>query len=198
MQLKDIDTLWGIPVVHLKEYSKKYRFWMSIVYLVDIALIFGLTAFMFYANVQYSVHGYVVVILALLVQFVAYFFLSLEKWEAFKFYKKHSKCNIYEKTYKISADQFYSILYCVGYKRLKEGKTIDDYKELCLSACCENVKYAKSIGKYLRKYEDDSGDIPCVVMHKGKAQYLIDFGELVKGEGNEDGNNDNSGDVEES
>ena len=59
--------------------------------------------------------------------------------------------------------------------RLKKNCSYENYKELILSACCENIKYSKSLMKYLKKYEDESGNLTCIIIEKGKKQYFIDF-----------------------
>lgn len=177
MRLKDYKTLWGTSIVHLKAHSSKYRLNSIILYLVDIALVVILTAFMYYNHVNYRTYGFIIVALCLLFHFIIYDKLNPEKWEAFKFYKKHQSYQIKEKTYSVNDTNLYSILYCTGYKRLRQGRTFEEYKELMLSACCENIKYAHSIMKYINKYESCDGNLTCIIIEKGKKQYFIDFKE---------------------
>lgn len=175
MKLKDNQTLWGIPVVHLKEHSKKYRLYSTILYILDIILVVALTLFLYYANMSYNTYGFIIVAVCLLFHFISYYKLNPEKWEAFKFYKKHSDCKIITKSYILDENKLYSLLYCIGYKRLKQNRSFDEYKELILSACCENCAYSKSLMKYMKKYESESGNLSCLIIEKGKKQYFIDF-----------------------
>ena len=175
MKLKDCNELWGIPIIHLKEYSKKYKLYAGVLYLCDVLLMFGLTAYMYIKRVDYNTYGFVLVSICILFHFLLYAKLNPEKWEAFQFYKKHISCEVKEVSYNIDENKLYSVLYCTGYKRLKQNGTVDKYKELMLSACCENVKYSSSIMKYMKKYESESGNLTCIIIQKGKKQYFIDF-----------------------
>ena len=187
MRLKENQTLWGIPVVHLKEHSKKYRLYSTILYALDLILVVILTLLLYYTNVSYSTYDFVIVVICLLFHFVSYYKLNPDKWEAFKFYKKYSDCKILIKSYALDENKLYSLLYCIGYKRLKQNRSFDDYKELILSVCCENCSYSKSIMKYMKKYESESGNLSCLIIEKGKKQYFIDF---VNDENNNGGNSD--------
>lgn len=175
MKLKDIQTLWGTPVVHLREHSRRYRFSTTLLYLGDIALVTILTAFMYDNHISYNVYGFVLVAICILFHFISYYKLNPDKWEAFKFYRNNSNYEVKEKCYKVDSENLHSILYCSGYMRLKKNCSFDNYKELMLSACCENIKYSKVIMKYLKKYESESGNLICYIIEKGKKQYLIDF-----------------------
>lgn len=175
MKLKDLSALWGIPIVHLREHSKKYRLSSAILYLCDIAVVTILTAFMYQHNISYGAYGFVLVAICLIVHFVSYSKLNPDKFEAFKFYKKHLNCEVKEVSYSVNSERLYSVLYCAGYMRLKKNCSYENYKELILSACCENIKYSKSLMKYLKKYEDESGNLTCIIIEKGKKQYFIDF-----------------------
>jgi hypothetical protein len=194
MKLKENQTLWGIPVVHLKEHSKKYRLYSSILYVLDIILVVILTLLMYYTNISYSAYGFVIVAICLLFHFISYYKLNPEKWEAFKFYKKYSECKIITKTYALDENKLYSLLYCIGYKRLKQNRSFDEYKELILSACCENCAYSKSLMKYMKKYESESGNLSCLIIKKGKKQYFIDFVNDENNGGNSD-ECDNTGNI---
>lgn len=186
MKLKECQTLWGISIVHLKEHSKRYRIFSIILYTLDILIIAGLTAFMYYNNVNYSTYGFVLVSICLLFHFIFYTKLNPEKWEAFKFYKKHISYNVIKKKYNVDENKLYSVLYCTGYKRLRQNRSFNEYKELMLSACCENIKYSRSIMKYIKKYEDESGNLTCYIIEKGKKQYFIDFEDEVENTESED------------
>ena len=58
----------------------------------------------------------------------------------------------------------YSLLYCLGCKRLKNNKSFDEYKDLLLSIICEDNIYAKKIMKYLSKYESEDGLTKCSIL----------------------------------
>ena len=191
--LRNFKTIWGIPIIHLKEYSKKYKLYSFILYLADVISIFGLTAFMYFNNIDYRAYGFILLFVCILLHFAFNQLLSPEKWEAFKFYKNNESCDVVQKKYKVDCNNLYSILYIVGYKRLKENKDITYYKELMLSACCENVKYSKNIMKYLQKYENESGNLTCFIITRGKSQFLIDFDNI---EEEEENGNDYTGNVE--
>ena len=66
-------------------------------------------------------------------------------------------------------------MYCLGCKRLKDNKSLDDYKDLLLSTICEDNIYAKKVMKYLSKYEDENGNISCSILAVRNKLYFIDF-----------------------
>lgn len=175
MRLKESQTLWGIPIVHLREYSKKYRLLTLLLYLFDIIVVVGLTYYMYNKQVSYNTYGFVIVGVCLGVHFITYSFLNPEKWEAFKFYKRHLNDKLIKKTYSVDETRLYSVLYCIAYKRLRQGKSIETYKEFMLSACCENVSNSKSIMKYLRKYEAIDGNLTCYIIQHGKKEFFVGF-----------------------
>jgi hypothetical protein len=175
MKLKESRTLWGIPVISLKEHSKKYRLFSTLLYIFDIIIVFGLTFYMYNNNVDFRSYGFVIVVICLFIHFTTNSFLNPDRWEAFKFYKRHSDCTMTEVTYDLDEDKIYSMLYCLSFKRLKQGKSFDTYKELMLSCCCEDTNNAKKLMKYLKKYESESGNLTCYIITKGKSQFFIDF-----------------------
>lgn len=193
MVLRDSTTLWGIPVTLLEEHSKKYRLWSAVLYIADLLVIFSVTAYLYYSGMSYEAYGFMVVIVGVFFHFILYQFLNPERWIAFKFYRKYANCKLVERTYDIDTEQLHSVLYCAGCKRLKAGKTFEEYKELFVSSCCEDVKFAKSLMKYMEKYSSESGRLTCVIIIKNKSNYFIDFKEDIDYV-SDDGN---AGDAEE-
>lgn len=177
MLLKERQTLWGIPVTALKEHGRKYRLFSYGLLVLDIVVIFGLTAFLYYGNYSYSAYGYVVVAVALTMNLIANQYLNPERWAAYKFYKRHQGHKVTEVCYKVDAEKLYSVLYCTGYRRLKSGLSYEKYCELMVSACCENPSYAKTIAHYLKKYISDSGDLTCFIVSAKKNQFFVDMKE---------------------
>jgi hypothetical protein len=202
MFLRERKTIWGIPIVHLKEYSKKYKFWALLLLVLDVIVIFSITSFLYYNNLSYETYGFTIVGTCLAFHFIFYNVLSVEKWEAFKFYNNFKDFKVVQKSYKVNTINLYSVLYCTGYKRLKQNKTFEEYKEQLCNACCESTFYAKDIMKYLKKYEDESGNLTCFIITKGKKAYFVDFmsntdeSDFNKEKESEDGTVDNSGTVE--
>lgn len=175
MVLSDMNELWGIPIVYLKEYSKKYKFYAGVVYLIDALVIIGMTSFMYVNNISYNAYGFLIVVSAIFVYMGLSKFLNMDNWLVFKFYKKNIRGSIREVHYNLDADVLYSILYCVGYKRLKSNRSIQEYQELIRGACCENCKYSSKLMDYLKKYEDSSGTVTCYILTRKNCEYFIDF-----------------------
>lgn len=175
MFLKDSLTLWGISTLHLKEYSKKYKLWVSLLYIADILAVIILTKLMFEYGASFEDYGFILVGTCVVFHFIIFTFFNQEKWEAFKFFRKNENNKVVVKKYDVDEEKLYSVLYCTGYKRLRQNRSLDFYKELILSACCENIKYSKSIMKYLKKYENESGNLTCYIISKRNRDYFIDF-----------------------
>jgi hypothetical protein len=138
-------------------------------------LVVALTAFMYSHNISYNTYGFVLVTICLFIHFISYAKLNPDKWEAFRFYKRNSGYSIIEKSYAVDEQKLYSILYCMGYKRLKQNCSFNEYKESILSACCENTKNSYRFMKYVEKYENESGNLICFIIEKGKKKFFIDF-----------------------
>lgn len=175
MKLRDLQKLWGIPIVYLRECSKRYRVFSIILYSFDIVLVVALTALMYSYNINYNIYGVVLVTICLFVHFISYAKLNPDKWEAFRFYKRNSDCSIVEKSYAVDEQKLYSILNHMGYKKLKKNCSFEEYKESILSACCENTKNSYRFMKYVKKYENESGNLICLIIEKGKKKFFIDF-----------------------
>ena len=175
MRLESLETLWGIPIIKLKEHSKKYRLYYSLLVLFDIIVISGLVYLMFIYNVTFASYFTIVILFSILINLFFNTYLNPARWKAFKFYKNNRFNKVKVVSYDINEKNFYSILYCIGYKRLKQNKTLDEYKELLLSACCEDIYYAKKVMKLLKKYENESGTLTAYIMIKGNKEYFIDY-----------------------
>lgn len=175
MRLESMETLWGIPIIKLKEHSKKYRLYYSILVLFDIVVVSTLVYLMFIYDVTFASYFTIVILFSILINLFLNTYLNPARWKAFKFYKNNRFNKIKVVSYDINEKNFYSILYCIGYKRLKQNKTLEEYKELLLSACCEDIYYAKKVMKLLKKYENESGALTAYIMIKGNKEYFIDY-----------------------
>lgn len=193
MYLKDKDTLWGTPVTQLKQFSRRYKLIMFCVYAADILLIFLLTWLMFIKGVDYKAYGFMIVCLSLLIYMAGNTFANPDHWQAFNFYKKRANAQVQTGFYKLDTDSLYRVLYCSSYKRLKSGKTLEEYMEACLNACSENWVYSRKIMKFLEGYASEEGtEVEFVTWH-GK-NYFIGFKakEVVEDGGNNAGDTENT------
>ena len=78
----------------------------------------------------------------------------------------------------------------------------DHLLPLALTCSDENIdlvriigKYANSVMKYIKKYENESGNLTCVIIEKGRKQYFIDFKQKTNGGVSE--GSDNEGTITE-
>lgn len=175
MKLENMDTLWGIPIIKLKEYSKKYRLYFTLLVLADIAVFSGLAYAMYIQEVSFTRYFTVAILFSIVVNLILNNCLNPARWRAFKFYKNNKFNKVKVVSYDINEKNFYSILYCVGYKRLRQNKSLDEYKELLLSACCEDIYYAKKVMKLFKKYENESGCLTAYILVKGNREYFLDY-----------------------
>lgn len=175
LKLEDMETLWGIPVIRLKEYSKKYKFYFSLLLFCDAIIVTIIMYLMFKYSVDFYSYLLIITLLCLLINNAINYFLNPARWQAFKFFKANKNNKIKIMSYNLDEKTLYSILYCVGFKRLKQNKSFEDYKELLLSACCEDISNAKKVMKLLRKYENKSGTLIAYIMIKGNKEYFIDY-----------------------
>lgn len=178
--MQSINELWGIPIVKIKEYGKRYRLLSSIIIFIDALVTIILLTMMYFKGVSLQVYFFIMVLLCIFVTLWLNTYLNPVKWEAYKFYNKFKRCICDEYRYKVDSNQLYNVLYCSGYKRLKLDKDLDFYKELIVSACCEDYIYAKRVMKYLDKYKCTDSNMSesnlfIQVINKGKKTYFINF-----------------------
>lgn len=187
MTLKDLGTLWGNPVIKLKEYAKKYRVGSTILYLLDVIIFGVLLFFMYTQGTSFKIYMFVMVMFVCIFTMVFNLYLNTAKWSAFKFYRKYKNSKLKVKKYKVTAKNLYTIIYCTNYKRLKQDKEYEDYLEMIINACNEDMYYSKNIMKYLSRYEDEeTGNLEVYVIERGKHIYFIDYVKSTEKEGNEE------------
>ena len=178
MNLNDLGTLWGNPIVKLREYAKKYRIGSIFLYTLDIAIMAGMSVIMYKQHSSFKVYMFVMVMFVIIFSLVFSLYLNSDRWSAFKFYRKHKNDVVEVKKYKVDEKRLYTVLYCMNYKRLKTDKDYKDYIEMIASACNEDWTFSKSFMKYVSKYEDaETGNLEIYVVTKGKKSYFIDYKE---------------------
>ena len=175
MKLENQTTIWGMKIQYLKEQCKRYKFYSYLLYCLDILVVI-LVCYVMYKE-QTAVQGFVLVMLltAFAFNFIYTQVLNPHKWQTYKFYLKHKGHTVMIKKYNLDEKTIYALLYCLGCKRLKDNKSLDDYKDLLLSTICEDNVYAKKVMKYLSKYEDENGNISCSILAVKNKLYFIDF-----------------------
>ena len=178
MSLKERQTLWGTSVSYLMSYGKKYQRGTLAMYVVDIIVVIGITAFLYYNDYSYNAYGYIVLCSALVFNLVLGQYFNPDRWIALKFYNRHKSLKVEERAYSVDAEKLHSVLYCTGYRRMSHGGSVDRYKEMMLSACMDNPKRAGSIVKYLEPYRDENGDFICYV---AGGKYFVDLKEDENG-----------------
>ena len=198
MKLKDSATIWGIPISVIKEQAKLYKKWVAFMYILDIVILSIVTMLLFNSGLGFSWYIGVIIVFTLLCNLIITQVSNASKYEAFKFFKANRNLNITEKQFSILDEQLYSVLYCLGYHRLKQNKSLADYCESVFSLCCEDKYNAKRVMKYLNKYlakDDENVTLKCKIVTKGKVEYLVDISFCADGKvGSEDGDNQ-SGDA---
>ena len=176
MTLKELGTLWGNPIIKLQEYAKKYRIGSIFLYTLDIGIMAGLSIIMYKQRSSFNTYMFVMVIFVIIFSLIFNMYLNSDKWAAFKFYRRHKNAPVEIKKYRVSAQNMYSVIYCMNYKRLKPDKDLKDYLEMVLNACNEDWTFSKSFMKYIAKYEDaETGNIEVYVIHKKKKDYFVDY-----------------------
>lgn len=181
MVLNNLEELWGVPVVKLKDYSRRYRLYSSLIFLVDAVAMSILVYFMYKYGTSFYVYTIVIVLLCLLCSLWLNVMLNPARMACYKFYRRNRNRPVRKVTFELTAENLYNILYCIGFKRLKLGKSVSAYKELFLSACSEDYYYSGKLTKYMMRYEvkdiEESKDcyITAYIMEKGKKLYFIDF-----------------------
>lgn len=202
MILSDLETVWGIPIISLKEYAKKHRLYSIILYLFDFLLVSVLVFAMYKKGSSFQTYMFIMVLVCIFIMMLSNTYLNPIKWQAYKFYRKFKNYNVEEVYYNVDANKLFSVIYCTGYKRVKADKSMEYYQEVMLSACCEDSYYAKNLMKYLSKYKSEENiGVKVLVITKNKKQYFIDFANSIQDLEGEDDNvreYNNSGDTEDS
>ena len=175
--VSDLKTLWGIHIGKLLDYGKRCTRLTILLYILNIITIIVSSIIMYKEQSDFATYVLVLFIFC----FVFCMWLNEihipSKMTAYSFFRKVKSCLISEVTVDVNAETLYSILYCVGSKRLKQNKSELYYKELILSTCCENKKYANKIMDLLMKYESEIGTLKVYYVTFGNKNYLLDFKE---------------------
>lgn len=184
MILKDLKTIWGVPVLYFKECLRRHRCHLALFILIDALVILGGTALLYYLGESFASYGGYLISVCVILHFFWDYILKVENLEACKFYQKYSNCNVELKSYNLTDETLYSLLYCMGYKKVHQTKSADIYIVSMLNACCQDRRYARVLAKNMNKYESASGNISCYILSVGKKQYLVDFVSTIEKEKN--------------
>ena len=179
MNINDLKELWGIPIKILKDFNKKYIKFTLISYTIDIIVFSIIVYFMLMHNVSYQSFFICCLIVCFAFTMYSSIFISKDKIEACRFYRKHKNSKVEEAYFNVNEKRLYSVLYCSGCKRVKENKNLDYYLELIISMCSEDYSNARTIMKYLSKYEVEEGSenaMPVyIIKGSGKKSYFVSF-----------------------
>lgn len=178
MLLREFSELWGIPLDEIRKQGRKYRIYSSIIYVVDFILVIISGIYMFRKGSSFSNCVLATVFITLLCFMILNLVINPVKWRAYLFYRKHKNCSVKEVPLYLKVDNMRSILYCSNYKRKKLNGTIPIYKELMLSACCEDSVYSKRLGKLLVKFKestDGTEEVKAFLLRRGRRTFLIGF-----------------------
>lgn len=166
MRVRDLDSIFGIPVSLLKTQTTRYNVSIVLCSVLDVLLIV-VSGVLLFLNGDPSSFIKASVIVAVVVNILLITLTSGENTEAIYFYKSHKRDKVVAKTYDIDASKLYSVLFCSGYKGIKAEQSLDKYKEALNSACLRNKKYSKKLYKYLSRYESDNGAFKVWVSCRG-------------------------------
>lgn len=185
MTLKELGTLWGNPIIKLREYAKKYRICSLLLYALDVVVLSILTALMYRQGSSFHVYMFIIVMFVILFSLVFNLYLNTNKWSAFKFYRRYRSAQVTIKKYKVDASNLYSVIYCMNYRRLKQDKELSDYLDMIINACNEDWVYAKTFMKYLSKYEDpEAGNLELYVITRNKKDIFVEYVDNINNKDN--------------
>lgn len=174
MKVKDLQSVFGIPVDELKRHGKRYRIIILLLYLFDAVAIFGSTAYMFFHGVQYQWYWYVLVLICIVVNIAVDRFLGVEKYMVYKFYSKNLQRDIVENRYVVDVKDMRSIVHSLGQKPVDDS-TIQSLQPCVIAACAKNVLNSYRFMTKMSKLEADCGNVVCRVFGRGGKQYFVDF-----------------------
>lgn len=182
MILKEMNELWGTPIANLKAYYKKFLINATIFYGV-CALILGIITLIM-AKKGATSETYLVMAIVYTVSMMGYsvVFLNYDKFQASKFYRRHRNDEVVEVFYNVTTNNLFTVLYCCCKRVKAEKTTYDYYLDLMLSLCNEDMFNARTIMKYLMKYESEESaeTISLYVIKKKKRQYLVGISNTAK------------------
>lgn len=181
MLVNELEEIWGIPIKILREYNKKYKRSTTISYIADIVIFSIAVYFMLLNNVSYQSYLFCCIVFCIGFTMYSNTLINKDKAEACRFYRIFKNKKVVKKEYNLSEQRLYSILYCSGCKRVKEGKNMDYYLDLLISLCSENYTNAKTLMKYISRYEADEenqGNIVILSTSRGKKQYFLGYEQL--------------------
>ena len=175
MKLSDLKAIWGIDITNIKEENRKYLTVTTIIVIMDIILMGAMTYLLFSHNSDFQSYALIMFGLSFVAFFIYSYLANPTKHRVYKFYRRFKDCPLIEESFDIDEIRLYSLAYCIGFKRLKENKDFDYYKEAILNYCYEDYANSGKFYKYLSKYKSDSGEFVVYKVTKGKKSYFIDF-----------------------
>ena len=174
--LKDEMELWGVPVVALTEYGRKFRWRMALLFTGDMFVVFSLTQMLYSLGLSYQAYGFVVLFVSLIFHFGFSNLLHPDRWEAYRFWRRHGGDALSVHRYRLSAVQMYGVLYCSGYRRVRTGLSRSEYMVMFPDACAGSSSRARKLMHYMGIYESENGDVEVVTIDGADGKkYFIKF-----------------------
>ena len=118
MTLKDSRTIWGTDSLSLKEYCKFYSLYDLMLFILDFIILVTSTVIMYRKQADWQSFTLAILLLCSIFYVVRSKILNPIKWQSYKFFLRFRNKPLVEVSYKVTANQLYSILYCAGIKHL--------------------------------------------------------------------------------
>ena len=196
MKVSELNNLYGFDVTDIKSIYKKHIILTALFVILDISLIGILTYFLFRENADFRTYIAIMFAVSLVSMFLYSFYAKPKEYNVCKFYNSIKNIKLEEETFDVNTQRLYSIIYCLGFKKIKADKDLDYYREVILDYCFNDTNKASKFYKYLTKYGTRDGDLKIYTVRKFNKIYFIDFidfsndvSSLDNEKENEDGDN---------
>ena len=175
MKLNELNELWGLELHSIDDKIKIHNLLTWIIILVDIIVMAILIYFMYMNDVDFVSYTIVMLMVSFASMFAYSYITKPLDNRVYIFYQRHKNWDLKEVTYNIDAQKLYSLVYCLGRKKLKPDKDIDYYEEALINYCYNDYVYAKKFCKLADRYKSEEGNFKAYIIKKNKTAFFIKF-----------------------
>lgn len=178
MKLKELKLVLGVPVEELKTGFERTRRRVFLIYLLDAALILGLTAVMFFNNAQPAWYGVALVVVLTFVNLLFQMKTGGPASRVYNFYKRYANSPVVIKNFNITdANADDALCECGCPPGDFEG--VDEFKRIVTDFVKGNIVNAVMVSSGIMRYETPTGQLRAYILETSykfrKHQYFIGF-----------------------
>lgn len=174
MKLKDLETVFGYSIETLVRSGKKFKLYSFLLFVLDIAVVCGLTAIMFTAGASPATYGYVLVGICILVTLVVQYRLTCGVLDLGQFYIRHKKVDLIGEFLSLDCDEANGVLASLNLPAL-ETASLASFCEILTKYCQHGSANCITLYDKLKNYIAKAGNIKVMSVKAGKKKVVVNI-----------------------